>query len=153
MQGRFKMEYRLFTIVRYNYRDYNNSVLLASRVELEKNDWLIFFWRKGILLNSVVCTTGLQTTDYSYHVQCENVQVQDKCIWTDKQISDLWFRNVTNRMSFASVLVEWIEWSERQQVKDKCLLKGRNSLSFLSPQETYLIPSFSLALVDSGNIC
>ncbi len=23
MQGRFKMEYRLFTIVRYNYRDYN----------------------------------------------------------------------------------------------------------------------------------
>ena len=24
MQGRFKMEYRLFTIVRYNYRDYNN---------------------------------------------------------------------------------------------------------------------------------
>ncbi len=25
MQGRFKMEYRLFTIVRYNYRDYNNQ--------------------------------------------------------------------------------------------------------------------------------
>ena len=27
MQGRFKMEYRLFTIVRYNYdyRDYNNT--------------------------------------------------------------------------------------------------------------------------------
>jgi hypothetical protein len=23
MQGRFKMEYRLFTIVRYNYKDYN----------------------------------------------------------------------------------------------------------------------------------
>ncbi len=23
MQCRFKMEYRLFTIVRYNYRDYN----------------------------------------------------------------------------------------------------------------------------------
>jgi hypothetical protein len=23
MQGRFKMEYRLLTIVRYNYRDYN----------------------------------------------------------------------------------------------------------------------------------
>ena len=23
MQGRFKMEYRLFTIVRYNYEDYN----------------------------------------------------------------------------------------------------------------------------------
>ena len=23
MHGRFKMEYRLFTIVRYNYRDYN----------------------------------------------------------------------------------------------------------------------------------
>jgi hypothetical protein len=23
MQGRFKMEYRLFTIVQYNYRDYN----------------------------------------------------------------------------------------------------------------------------------
>ena len=23
MQGRFKMKYRLFTIVRYNYRDYN----------------------------------------------------------------------------------------------------------------------------------
>ena len=23
MQGRFKMEYRLFTIVRYNYWDYN----------------------------------------------------------------------------------------------------------------------------------
>ncbi len=28
MQGRFKMEYRLFTIVRYNYnyRDYNNNI-------------------------------------------------------------------------------------------------------------------------------
>ncbi len=28
MQGRFKMEYRLFTIVRYNYnyRDYNNRI-------------------------------------------------------------------------------------------------------------------------------
>ncbi len=25
MQGRFKMEYRLFTIVRYNYRDYNRE--------------------------------------------------------------------------------------------------------------------------------
>jgi hypothetical protein len=25
MQCRFKMEYRLFTIVRYNYRDYNNN--------------------------------------------------------------------------------------------------------------------------------
>ncbi len=25
MQGRFKMEYRLFTIVRYNYKDYNKS--------------------------------------------------------------------------------------------------------------------------------
>jgi hypothetical protein len=25
MQGRFKMEYRLFTIVRYNYRDYNKG--------------------------------------------------------------------------------------------------------------------------------
>ncbi len=24
MQGRLKMEYRLFTIVRYNYRDYNS---------------------------------------------------------------------------------------------------------------------------------
>ena len=23
MQGRFKMEYRLFTMVRYNYKDYN----------------------------------------------------------------------------------------------------------------------------------
>ncbi len=23
MQGRFKMEYRLFTVVRYNYKDYN----------------------------------------------------------------------------------------------------------------------------------
>ncbi len=28
MQGRFKMEYRLFTIVRYNYKDYNNPVSL-----------------------------------------------------------------------------------------------------------------------------
>ncbi len=25
MQGRFKMEYRLFTIVRYNDRDYNTA--------------------------------------------------------------------------------------------------------------------------------
>ena len=25
MQGRFKMEYRLLTIVRYNYRDYNKG--------------------------------------------------------------------------------------------------------------------------------
>ncbi len=25
MHGRFKMEYRLFTIVRYNYRDYNTN--------------------------------------------------------------------------------------------------------------------------------
>jgi hypothetical protein len=25
MQGRFKMEYRLLTIVRYNYRDYNKK--------------------------------------------------------------------------------------------------------------------------------
>jgi hypothetical protein len=25
MQGRFKMEYRLLTIVRYNYRDYNSA--------------------------------------------------------------------------------------------------------------------------------
>ncbi len=25
MQGRFKMEYRLFTIVRYNYKDYNKQ--------------------------------------------------------------------------------------------------------------------------------
>ncbi len=32
MQGRFKMEYRLFTIVRfnYNYRDYNTSSTLAN---------------------------------------------------------------------------------------------------------------------------
>jgi hypothetical protein len=28
MQGRFKMEYRLFTIVRYNYRDYNKDLPL-----------------------------------------------------------------------------------------------------------------------------
>ncbi len=26
MQGRFKMEYRLFTIVRYNYKDYNTQL-------------------------------------------------------------------------------------------------------------------------------
>ncbi len=35
MQGRFKMEYRLFTIVRYNYRyryrDYNTGIWLACR--------------------------------------------------------------------------------------------------------------------------
>ena len=32
MQGRFKMEYRLFTIVRYNYRDYNKYLVSdASR--------------------------------------------------------------------------------------------------------------------------
>ncbi len=31
MQGRFKMEYRLFTIVRYNYnyRDYNSTLALT----------------------------------------------------------------------------------------------------------------------------
>ncbi len=28
MQCRFKMEYRLFTIVRYNYRDYNSVLCL-----------------------------------------------------------------------------------------------------------------------------
>jgi hypothetical protein len=28
MQGRFKMEYRLFTIVRYNYRDCNSTSVL-----------------------------------------------------------------------------------------------------------------------------
>ncbi len=27
MQGRFKMECRLFTIVRYNYKDYNITVV------------------------------------------------------------------------------------------------------------------------------
>ncbi len=31
MQGRFKMEYRLFTIVRYNYRDYNSRNVLQPR--------------------------------------------------------------------------------------------------------------------------
>ncbi len=38
MQGKFKMEYRLFTIVRYNYRDYNTSeyyVLIYSDLEKE----------------------------------------------------------------------------------------------------------------------
>jgi hypothetical protein len=29
MQGRFKMEYRLLTIVRYNYRDYNITLTLT----------------------------------------------------------------------------------------------------------------------------
>jgi hypothetical protein len=32
MQGRFKMEYRLFTIVRYNYRDYNTSKQKANKL-------------------------------------------------------------------------------------------------------------------------
>ncbi len=34
MQGRFKMEYRLFTIVRYNYRDYNSACLLNINLSL-----------------------------------------------------------------------------------------------------------------------
>ncbi len=39
MQGRFKMEYRLFTIVRYNYnyRDYNkDGTLLEIRMGYRK---------------------------------------------------------------------------------------------------------------------
>ncbi len=31
MQGRFKMEYRLLTIVRYNYRDYNKPLPIPKR--------------------------------------------------------------------------------------------------------------------------
>ena len=49
MQGRFKMEYRLFTIVRYNYRDYNNSktkwekkVYLSLSRNLENNQTIRF---------------------------------------------------------------------------------------------------------------
>ena len=46
-------------------------------------------------------------------------------------------------MSFASV--EWIEWIEwKTNVRDKRLLDGRNFLDLLCPQETYLIPRFSL---------
>ena len=32
MQGRFEMEYRLFTIVRYNYKDYNSDSITTSPV-------------------------------------------------------------------------------------------------------------------------
>ncbi len=32
MQGRFKMEYRLFTIVRYNYKDYNTACCASMAV-------------------------------------------------------------------------------------------------------------------------
>jgi hypothetical protein len=34
MQGRFKMEYRLFNIVRYNYRDYNSYVKNPVRSQI-----------------------------------------------------------------------------------------------------------------------
>ncbi len=38
MQCRFKMEYRLFTIVRYNYsyRDYNKQVLTSTGTPTQK---------------------------------------------------------------------------------------------------------------------
>jgi hypothetical protein len=40
MQGRFKMEYRLFTIVRYNYnyRDYNNQQGGEGEVKEEEKE-------------------------------------------------------------------------------------------------------------------
>ena len=49
-------------------------------------------------------------------------------------------------MSFASVeWIEWIEWIEwKTNVRDKLLLDGRNFLDLLCPQETCLIPRFSL---------
>ncbi len=33
MHGRFKMEYRLFTIVRYNYRDYNKHKYYSTNIK------------------------------------------------------------------------------------------------------------------------
>ena len=46
-------------------------------------------------------------------------------------------------MSFASKCrVNRVKW--KTNVRDMCLLDGRNFLSLLSPQETYLIPRFSL---------
>ena len=49
-------------------------------------------------------------------------------------------------MSFARV--EWIEWlgwiGWKTNVRDKSSPDGRNFLDLLSPQETYLIPRFSL---------
>ncbi len=38
MQGRFKMEYKLFTIVRYNYRDYNTEHISRELNKIELNN-------------------------------------------------------------------------------------------------------------------
>ncbi len=35
MQARFKMEYRLFTIVRYDYRDYNKRDYIKIKIKIK----------------------------------------------------------------------------------------------------------------------
>jgi hypothetical protein len=61
MQGRFKMEYRLFTIVRYNYdyRDYNTGTGTHHRNRNKRR-------LTGIHTNNHHLTTDyrLQTADY-----------------------------------------------------------------------------------------
>ncbi len=42
MQGRFKMEYRSFTIVRYNYKDYNKVSVTRVQVQVHCNCTMIY---------------------------------------------------------------------------------------------------------------
>jgi hypothetical protein len=47
MQGRFKMEYRLFTIVRYNYGYYNTNTSFTKKVDGNARKKCTFFAAGG----------------------------------------------------------------------------------------------------------
>jgi hypothetical protein len=81
MQGRFKMEYRLLTIVRYNYRDYNTKLYYYYDYDAcrccSPNAMLVLI--TGISLSLYVLLEG-RTMVASTIVLCRTVAIHTACM-------------------------------------------------------------------------
>ena len=66
MQCRFKMEYRLFTIVRYNYRDYNKEYIIGIFGRGAKFRNVEFVYLKKKLFSKLFNTLHLESNTFIY---------------------------------------------------------------------------------------